>query len=627
MTSSRTRRVTSAVAVATMTATGLAFASGTSSAANSGPTIPIQLLSFNDFHGNLEPPAGSGGRVVVDHFVDTADSDGDGNRTEVLDRTVDAGGAEYLATKLAELRKGHPYSLTVAAGDIVGASPLLSAAFHDEPTIEAMNAVGLDATSVGNHEFDEGYEELQRLDSGGCLDDGDGAQNQNSCPDGSFAGADFPFLAANVKHEGTDETILPPYWVKNIKGAKIGFIGMTLEDTPNIVTAAGVEGLDFTDEVETANALVPVLKAQGVNAVVVLIHEGGFPESRQTWTDPATGTTHSVNADYDFTCEKGGVLSGPITDIAGALDPAIDLVVSGHTHAPYICSIQDPAGQQRMVTSASSFGRLVTETTFDYDRRASDIVRASVASTNVIVDRTTRAPGLTSLIDQYRTLVAPIANRVLGTITADVGRSNAENPGSVNAAGESQLGDLIADAQLADPSTVTGGQVPQIAFMNPGGIRAPLNYAQSKGEGDGVVTYEEAFTTQPFNNYLVSLTLTGAQLKEVLREQWGGGTKPSPNTVARPVILQVSEGFAYSFTDVGGTRTLGPVTLDGVPISDTAEYRVVTNNFVADGGDGLPGFRDGTGKFFGGLDIDAFADHLEANSPYTPGPLTRITKN
>lgn len=611
MTSSRTRRLTGAVAVAAMAATGVAFASGTSSASKSGPTLDIQLLSFNDFHGNLEPPAGSGGRVITDHRIDPVTG-------RPVDVTVDAGGVEYLATKLQELRKGHKNSLTVAAGDIVGASPLLSAAFHDEPTIEAMNKVGLDVTSVGNHEFDEGYKELQRLDAGGCLDDGAGANNQDSCPGGKkFTGAHFPFLAANVTYAGTDETILPAYSIKKIKGAKIGFIGMTLENTPNIVTKSGVEGLSFSDEVETANKLVPVLKKKGVNAIVVLVHEGGFPASKQNWTDPATGTTYSVNANYDYTCQKGGVLSGPIVDIAGALDPAIDMVVSGHTHAPYVCDVKDPAGQQRMVTSAASFGRLVTETTFKYDRRTQDIVRPSVTSTNVPVDRTTKAPALTELVSRYQALVAPIAGRVLGSITTDVGRSNTENPGSVNAGGESQLGDLIADAQLADPSVVTGGQTPQIAFMNPGGIRAPLSYTASKAEGDGVVTYEEAFTVQPFNNYLVSLTMTGAQIKSLLTQQWTG------LNAAAPKVLQVSEGFSYTYS---GT-TLGTVTLDGTPLVDTQSYRVVTNNFLADGGDGFPAFTTGTDKYFGGLDIDAFANYLEANSPYTPLPLDRIIKN
>ena len=246
-----------------------------------GRLLPVQLLSFNDFHGNLEPPSGSSGRNVVDHRLVTDDK----GVTTAGDVTTDAGGAEYLATHLRQARKGHPASLTVAAGDLIGASPLLSAAFHDEPTIESMNKLGLDVSAVGNHEFDEGYKELQRMADGGCIADGDGEDNQNSCPDGTFAGADFDYLAANVKYAGTDESILPSYTIKNVKGARIGFIGMTLKDTPDIVTASGVAGLEFTDEVATANRLVPVLKRKGVNAIVVLIHQGGTP-AKQKWTDP-----------------------------------------------------------------------------------------------------------------------------------------------------------------------------------------------------------------------------------------------------------------------------------------------------------------------------------------------------
>jgi len=594
--------------VAAMSATGLAMASTSTSAAPNGTTMDIQLLSFNDFHGNLEPPSGSSGRIVKGHALSA-----DGK--SAVDVNVDAGGVEYLATHLKQAREGHPYSLTVAAGDIVGASPLLSAAFHDEPTIEAMNSLGLDATSVGNHEFDEGYKELQRLDAGGCLDDGTGVNNQDSCPGGkSFAGADFPFLAANVKYAGTNDTILPPYTVKNIKGAKIGFIGMTLKDTPNIVTKSGIEGLEFTDEVETANALVPKLRAEGVKAIVVLIHQGGTP-AKESWTGP-DGKTYSVNPTYDYTCAKGGSLdpkSSPILGIAANLDPAIDMVISGHTHQPYVCDVKDPAGQSRLVTSASSFGRLFTETELKYDRRTQDIVRASVKSANMVVTRDVpKDAAQTTLLSQYQTLVAPIASRVLGSISEDIGRSGA----NANAGGEQELGDLIADAQLADPSVVTGGQTPVIAFMNPGGIRADLTYAQSKNEGDGVVTYEEAFTVQPFNNYLVSLTMTGAQIKTLLTQQWSGVNAGSPK------ILQVSKGFAYTYS---GT-TLSSVTLNGAPLEDATQYRIVTNNFLADGGDGFPAFTQGTGKYFGGLDIDAFANYLEKNSPYSPVPLTRITK-
>ena len=301
--------------------------------------MPIQLLSFNDFHGNLEPPAGSSGRNVVDHKIDPATG-------KPVDVTADAGGAAYLATHLAQARKGHPNSLTVAAGDIIGASPLLSAAFHDEPTIESMNRLGLDVTAVGNHEFDEGYKELQRMAHGGCIADGpNGANNQNSCADHTFKGAKFDYLAANVKYAGTNQTILPSYSIKNVHGAKIGFIGMTLKDTPSIVTASGVAGLEFSDEVQTANKLVPVLKRKGVNAIVVLIHQGGLPD-KQKWTDPATGTTYDVNPNYDYTCGKGGTLaaSSPILPIAANLDPAIDMVISGHTHQPYVCSRQGPDG-------------------------------------------------------------------------------------------------------------------------------------------------------------------------------------------------------------------------------------------------------------------------------------------
>jgi 5'-nucleotidase len=533
-----------------------------------------------------------------------------------VDTTTDAGGVEYLATHLRDARKGHPNSLTVAAGDIVGASPLLSAAFHDEPSIEAMNKLGLDVTSVGNHEFDEGYKELQRLQNGGCLPDGDGANNQNSCAAGKFKGADFDILAANVKVKATGKTILAPYAIEKMHGAKIGFIGMTLKDTPNIVTQSGVAGLEFTDEVKTANALVPVLEKKGVKAIVVLVHQGGTP-AVQKWTGP-DGTTYDVNATYDYACGKGGQLTSDsaILPIAANLSPQIDMVVSGHTHQPYVCDVPDPAGHSRLVTSASSFGRLYTDTDLTYSRRTHDIVRSSVKGSNVIVTRDVpKAPDLTRLIDTFKTLVAPIANKVLGHITTDVTRT--QNP-----AGESALGDLIADAQLADPSVVTGGKTPVVAFMNPGGIRADLTYPANGGEGDGVVTYEEAFTVQPFNNYLVSMDLTGADIYALLEQQWSG-----KNSATSPKVLQVSKGLTYAWTGSAGSRTVTPgsVKINGVPVDKAKAYRIVTNNFLSDGGDGFPAFTNGTDKYFGGLDIDGFAKYLPTVSPYTPAPLDRIT--
>ena len=594
-----------AAALATTVASSIAATSSHAEASKPGRQFNIQLLSFNDFHGNLEPPSGSSGRITIGHQLNPAG-------TAAVDQTRDAGGVEYLATHLAQARLGHPNTLTVAAGDLIGASPLLSGAFHDEPSIEALNALHLDVSSVGNHEFDEGYKELQRIDKGGCIDDGDGANNQNSCAAGTYKGADFDYLAANVVHEGTNRTILPAYTIKKVGDAKIGFIGMTLKDTPNIVTAAGVAGLEFRDEVATANSLVPVLRKKGVNAIVVLIHQGGVP-GQETWFGP-DNKPYTVNPSYDYTCAKGGQLdpTSPIIPIAKGLSSSIDLIVSGHTHQPYVCDIKDPAGQSRMVTSASSFGRLYTDTEIAYDPKRDDIVRTSVGSANMVVTRDVPKNATeTGIIAKYKTLVAPIASRIVGKIATDVNRVP-------NAGGETALGDLIADAQLADPSVVGSNPPPVIAFMNPGGIRTDLTYAASVwGEAPGDVTFEEAFNVQPFNNYLVSMTLTGAQIKALLNQQWTGVN------AAAPKILQVSNGFAYTYS---GT-TLGQVTLGGQPLVDTQAYRVVTNNFLQGGGDGFPAFTQGTGVYYGGLDIDAFAAYLTAKSPYTPGALTRITKN
>jgi 2',3'-cyclic-nucleotide 2'-phosphodiesterase (5'-nucleotidase family) len=605
----RTRLLAGAAAGACVLA-GVAATSGPAHAAN-GPTLDIQLLSFNDFHGNLEAPAGSSGRLVIDHGLNAAGSPFDINTDSLTPPGV--GGVEYLATHLKQAREGHPYSLTVAAGDLIGASPLLSAAFHDEPSIEALNSLGLDVSAVGNHEFDEGYLELQRMADGGCIDDGPkGANNQNSCALHPFTGANFPYLAANVKYEGTDRTILPAYAIENIKGAKIGFIGMTLHDTPTIVTASGVAGLEFTDEVQTANALVPVLKAKGVNAIVVLIHQGGTP-GQQTWIGP-DGKPYTVNPSYDAACENGSQLApdSPIIPIAKNLDPAIDMVISGHTHQPYICDIKDPAGQDRLVTSASSFGRLYTDTELTYDKRTQDIVRAKVDSSNVLVTRNVaKDPSETKIITDYNNAIAPVAARVLGHINADVTRTG-------NPAGESALGDLIADAQLNDPSVVGGFAKPVIAFMNPGGIRADLTAKASKwGEPEGDVTYEEAFTVQPFNNYLVSMDLKGSDIYALLTQQVTG-----LNSGSQKKTLQVSNGFTYTMTPTGAVP--GSASLNGVPIDPNSTYRIVANNFLSDGGDNFAAFKNGTNKYFGGLDIDGFANYLPTVSPYSPAAPTRI---
>jgi 5'-nucleotidase len=563
--------------------------------------VKLDLLAFNDFHGNLEPPSGSSGRV----------------------NNTNAGGAAYLGRLLAnertKSRSAGAVPVTVAPGDIVGASPLLSAAFHDEPTIEAMNALGLQVASVGNHEFDEGWQELRRLQNGGCLDDGpDGANGQNSCPgDQNFTGAKFSFLAANVGWSDPSahksKTLFPATKIVKVKGQKVGFIGMTLEGTPDIVTAAGVQGLTFADEVETANALVPKLKEKGVKSIVVLLHEGATP------TDATAYNSCS------------GV-SGAGLEIAQNLSPAIDVVVSGHTHQPYNCVVQDPKGQPRLFTSAFSFGRMVTKLHLLLDPKTHDIVRPAAFAENLIVtngDSVSPLAKVQSVIDTYKELVSGIADKVIGHIADGtlVSRSQAAD-------GESALGDLIADGQVADPTTIepgaTGstGNTPVIALMNPGGIRSDLVENEA-----GDVTYGAAFTVQPFNNFMVSMDLTGAQIKAILNQQWNGANEASPK------ILQVS-GLTYTWdaseAALADTDALVPGTVmvdaDGVPstamvpLEDGTTYRVVSNNFVSDGGDGFTVFRDGTNKYFGGLDIDSLRMYLESHDPVATPVTDRITR-
>ncbi len=518
-------------------------------------TVPLQILAVNDFHGNIASSSSSFGGT---------------------------GRADYLSTNIQSAMEGVDNSIFVSAGDLIGASPLISALFHDEPTIEAMNLMGLDINGVGNHEFDEGSAELLRLQSGGSHPvDGD--------LDGDpFAGADFEFLAANVVSDETGETIFPAYTVRDYDGVQVAFIGMTLEGTPAIVTSMGVAGLTFNDEAETVNALVPQLQADGIEAIVILLHEGG----------------HSPGGQND--CEGG--LTGAIADIVPQFDDAVDLVITGHTNDEFICEIDG-----KWVTMADTRGRLFTDIDTALDPATGDMTVVSINNVPNLQEGVTPDPTLTELIDKYDQSSAPLANAVIGTITTDILREQ-------NDAGESALGDIIADAQLAATSSPdTGAAV--IAFMNRGGIREDFFFAASGPEADGEVTYGESFSVQPFGNSLVTMSLTGAQIHDVLEQQFDN---PEPGSNR---ILQVSDGFTYQWSaSAPKDSKVDPTTimLNGVVIDPAASYRVTVNSFMADGGDNYSIFGEGTDRLGGEIDLDALSTYFAANSPMTPGPQDRI---
>jgi 5'-nucleotidase len=524
-------------------------------------TVELRILAINDFHGYLRPP--SGGIRITDPNDKTKKS------------AVPAGGAEHMATLVKELSQGHKNTIFVAAGDLIGASPLLSAMFHDEPTIESLSMMGLALASVGNHEFDEGKDELKRMQNGGChpVDKCRGPH--------PFLGAMFHYLAASTIETATGKTIFPPYEIREFDGIPVAFIGLTLKGTSGIISPSSAAGLEFHDEAETVNALVPELKAHGVEAIVVLIHEGGYP----------TGDYNECPA-----------ISGAVVDIVRKFDRAIDLVISGHTHQAYVCNING-----RLVTSADKYGTLVTAIDVTLDTKTRDVISAK--ADNVIVRNTLpKDPGQTALIAAYDKLAAPIANRRAGSISATLSRVP-------NEAGESALGDIVADAQLAATATQTnGGAV--IAFTNPGGLRADL-----AAKDDGAVTYGDVFASQPFRNQLVTLTLSGKQIKAILEQQW---LDPK-----RPRILQVSNGFSYAWDDTQpfGERVIAnSMSLNGERIDPAKSYRVTVNNYLSTGGDGFTALKEGTAQQFGVYDADALYAYFQANSPISPVPSDRIKR-
>jgi 5'-nucleotidase len=532
------------------------------------PTVDVQILALNDFHGALDPSL--------------TKPDKDNSSTWYY-----TGGAEYLANFVKQYAAANPNTVKVSAGDMVGASPLLSALFHDEPTVMAFNLMGFDFNATGNHEFDEGWHELLRLQNGGC-------HPVDGCLPGvpEFPGASFKYLAANVIRLDNGQTLFPAYMVRQVGGVKVGFIGIALESTPTIVVPSGVAGLQFLPEVATINKYVKYLKdTQGIKAFVVLLHDGAGPAP-----NPPPNT---CNLNDPF-----------ITNLVMKVDPEVDALITGHSHNAYNCQVQVKKNYDPMlVTSAANNGKFLTDITLTINGTNDQVVAKTATNIPVKTMYSSAVPdaAMKTLLDQYRAVAAPLANTVLGSITADITRT-------ANAAGESALGDVIADAQLAATAPAAyGGAV--VAMTNPGGIRTDLIFNQISGvELPGQVTYGEAFAVQPFSNNLVTLTLTGAQLKAVLEQQ-----------VFNSKMLQISASLTYSWTAsaAAGSR-VSNLKINGVAVGPADSYRVTVNNFLAAGGDGFTELVNGTDQLVGGMDLDAFVTYIVANTPVAPGPQNRI---
>lgn len=548
----------------------------------------INILAFNDFHGNLEPPK---------RFIE-ADDPNDSSKTV----RIPVGGVSYFADAIKKLRAQYPNNAVVSAGDLISASPLTSSLFLDEPTIETMNDIQIDFNAVGNHEFDRGTDELRRLQNGGCQ------QYTSAKPcqiNPNFEGAKFNFLAANVSMKADpNKTLFPAYKVKTYGGIPVAFIGMTLKATPSIVSAAGIKDVNFNDEADTVNALIPELKKQGIEAIVVVVHEGVAPSTKFN----------------KKTCEG---LSGPLLGILDRLDPAVDVVVSGHTHQSYICDYSTKNPQKPfLLTSAGQYGTIITNIQLELDGKTGDVIKKDAAQVPVqseaytsgtttvnltdLYQKFNKTPSIEAILDKYRQAVTTISARVVGSADGVINRNATES-------GESALGNLIADAQQAMALTASN-QGSDFTLMNPGGVRADLQV-----NTNNQITFGDVFTVQPFGNSIVTLSLTGKQIRDVLEQQWSGAN------AATVRILQPSKEFSYSYKkDNSASPRASNILVAGQALDDSKVYRVTVNSFLADGGDNFTVLKEGKNPVGGGQDIDALEKYVSVHSPLTAPKTDRI---
>ncbi|MDM5156292.1 5'-nucleotidase C-terminal domain-containing protein [Bacillus sp. DX1.1] len=482
--------------------------------------INVQMLGINDFHGQLD--------------------------TVKQINNKEAGGADYLAAYLRDREKQNPNTLLVHAGDAVGASPPISALLQDEPTIEFLNDLGFDVGTVGNHEFDEGMDELRRLIYGGYHE-----------KTGDFKGANFPYVAANVYNKSTGRLFLPPFTVKMIDGVPVGFIGVVTTDTPNIVMPSLLKNVQFTDEVEAINKSAKQLKRLGVKSIVVLAHNAGITD-------------------------ETGVTEGDLVRLAEGTDSEVDVIFGGHSHTYVNGTIHN-----KLIVQANSYGMAFADVDMKIDRKTKDIVEKKAEVVTTFHEGIEPDPQIKSKVEQYAEKIAPLINEVVGTATAPLTRNQ-------NSAGESALGNLIADAQR---KTMDGN----IALMNPGGIRNDLDA--------GDITWGELFAIQPFGNQLMKLTLTGKDIRDILNQQWQKD---------KTRMLQIS-GIQYTWDNSKPTgEKVSHITLgNGEALVDTHTYSVVANAFLASGGDGFTSFTNAKNTEVGPTDLDAFVDYVKQSK----GPI------
>ncbi|WP_425148204.1 bifunctional metallophosphatase/5'-nucleotidase [Deinococcus sp.] len=552
-----------------------------------GP-VNVTVLGLNDFHGNLVPTGFSGIKVPAPTAANPAAT-----------ANLAAGGAEIIGGYVSSVRSANPDTLLVGGGDLIGASPVISSLLRDEPSVIALSKMGMSVSSLGNHEFDQGLKELLRMQKGGC----DSNAPQLACKyDPAYPGATFQWLGANVVEKATGKPVpeLPAYKIlTTASGVRVAFVGAVTKTTPTIVSPSGVSTLNFLDEADSVNKVIPEIKAQGVDAIIMLIHEGGTAKD-----------LYNVAG-----CNS---LMGNIVDIAKRVDPAVNAIISGHTHQGYNCLVPDPAGGSRVVIQGDFYGHLLQRLDMQIDKANHKVL--SIKAANVVMDASptstiAKDPNETTIVAKAKSLTDAVKQTLVAKIAApQILRAE-------NEAGESALGNLIADSQLAATKGPDSGAA-VIALMNPGGIRADLPDSTAI-KPDNSITYGDAFTVQPFGNTLTTVTLTGAQLKALLEQQFD-----NPSAGANR-ILKVSAGFKYTWTaSAPAGSKVSDLSLNGTPIDPAGKYRVTENSFLADGGDGFTVFKDGTDRLVQPnlVDVDAFQAYLKANAPVAVPALNRITK-